>query len=147
MLAARNAIYGLALAPMMTGSLGKRLVTAQFVIDETTAMTTAQRESKLRNFAFWWTALPLFSMWNFGTLIGALLGNSIDPQAFGLDVAFSAAFVAMLAPHLARKKGRQAAALGAVICLALIPFVPVGIPILASGLAIFIGVRPDEEGR
>ena len=147
MLAARNAIYGLALAPMMTGSLGKRLVTAQFVIDETTAMTTAQRESKLRNFAFWWTALPLFSMWNLGTLIGALLGNSIDPQAFGLDVAFSAAFVAMLAPHLARKKGRQAAALGAVICLALIPVVPVGIPILASGLAIFIGVRPDEEGR
>ncbi|NCZ92328.1 MAG: branched-chain amino acid ABC transporter permease, partial [Actinobacteria bacterium] len=101
---------------------------------------------KLRHFAFWWTAIPLFSMWNLGTLLGALLGSAIDPQAFGLDVAFSAAFVAMLAPHLRRKRGRQAAVLGAAICLALIPFVPVGLPILASGLAIIIGVRPDEEG-
>ena len=146
MLAARNAIYGLALAPSFAGSLGKRLVTAQFVIDETTAMATAQNDMKLRHFAFWWTAIPLFSMWNLGTLLGALLGSAIDPQAFGLDVAFSAAFVAMLAPHLRRKRGRQAAVLGAAICLALIPFVPVGLPILASGLAIIIGVRPDEEG-
>jgi 4-azaleucine resistance transporter AzlC len=147
MLAARNGIYGLALAPSFIGSLGKRLVTAQFVIDETTAMATAQTDPKHRHFAFWWTAIPLFSLWNLGTLLGALLGSSIDPQAFGLDVAFSAAFVAMLAPHLARKRGRQAAALGAVICLLLIPFVPVGLPILASGLAIIIGVRPDEDGR
>jgi len=147
MLAARNAIYGLAVAPHMKGSLGKRLVTAHFVIDETTAMMSAQNNPERRRFAFWWTAIPLFVLWNLGTLVGALLGNSLDASAFGLDVAFSAGFVAMLAPHLARRRGRQAAALGAVICLVLIPFVPVGLPILASGLAIFIGVRPDDEGR
>ena len=145
LLAARNAVYGLALAPYFNGSLGRRLVTAQFVIDETTAMMTAQGEPRHRQFAFWWTALPLFSMWNLGTLLGALLGSAIDPQAFGLDVAFSAAFVAMLAPHLTHVRGRQAAALGALICLVLIPFVPVGVPILAAGLAIFIGVRPQEQ--
>jgi len=147
MLAARNAIYGLAVAPHMKGSLGKRLVTAHFVIDKTTAMMSAQNNPERRRFAFWWTAIPLFVLWNLGTLVGALLGNSLDASAFGLDVAFSAGFVAMLAPHLARRRGLQAAALGAVICLVLIPFVPVGLPILASGLAIFIGVRPDEEGR
>ena len=147
MLAARNAIYGLAVAPHMKGSLGKRLVTAHFVIDETTAMMSAQNNPERRRFAFWWTAIPLFVLWNLGTLVGALLGNSLDASAFGLDVAFSAGFVAMLAPHLARRRGRQAAALGAEICLVLVPFVPVGLPILASGLAIFIGVRPDEEGR
>lgn len=145
LLAARNAVYGLALAPHFRDSVGKRLMTAQFVIDETTAMTTAQSNLALRRFAFWWTALPLFTLWNLGTLVGALLGSSIDPQAFGLDVAFSAAFVAMLAPHLAHRRGRQAALLGAVICLALIPFVPIGVPILASGLAILIGVRPASE--
>ncbi|MEY3073742.1 MAG: hypothetical protein RLZZ554_416, partial [Actinomycetota bacterium] len=48
MLAARNGIYGLALAPSFMGSLGKRLVTAQFVIDETTAMATAQSDPKHR---------------------------------------------------------------------------------------------------
>jgi hypothetical protein len=33
-----------------------------------------------------------------------------------------------------------AAACGAVICLALIPFVPIGIPILCASLAVLIGV-------
>lgn len=152
LLAVRNFVYGLALAGRVSTdndgvrlSLPRRLLAAQFVIDETTAMMTAQGEPRHRQFAFWWTALPLFSMWNLGTLLGALLGSAIDPQAFGLDVAFSAAFVAMLAPHLTHVRGRQAAALGALICLVLIPFVPVGVPILAAGLAIFIGVRPQEQ--
>jgi hypothetical protein len=31
--------------------------------------------------------------------------------------------------------------LGAAICVALIPFVPVGIPILCAALAVLVGVR------
>ena len=38
MLAARNAVYGLAMAPHLGGSLGSRLVAAQLTIDESTAM-------------------------------------------------------------------------------------------------------------
>lgn len=141
LLSARNFVYGLALAPIIKGSLRTRLLAAHFVIDETTAMTTAQSEPRLRKIAFWTTALALFSFWNLGTFIGALLGNGIDPQKYGLDVAFTAAFVAMLAPHLRSSKGRQAAALGALICLVLIPSAPIGLPILAAGLAVFIGLR------
>lgn len=141
LLAARNFVYGLALAPLIKGSLQTRLLAAHFVIDETTAMTTAQTDPRLRKIAFWTTAIALFSFWNLGTLVGALIGNGIDPQKYGLDVAFTAAFVAMLAPHLRSSKGRQAAALGAVICLVLIPSAPIGVPILAAGLAVFIGLR------
>lgn len=141
LLAARNGVYGLALAPFIKGSLRTRIFAAHFVIDETTALTTAQSEPRLRKIAFWTTAIALFSFWNTGTLIGALIGSNIDPQKYGLDVAFTAAFVAMLAPHLRSVKGRQAAVLGALICLVLIPSAPIGVPILAAGLAVFIGMK------
>ncbi|MHB1090265.1 MAG: AzlC family ABC transporter permease [Ilumatobacteraceae bacterium] len=141
LLAARNGVYGLALAPFIKGSLRTRILAAHFVIDETTALTTAQSEPRLRKIAFWTTAIALFSFWNIGTLIGALIGSNIDPQKYGLDVAFTAAFVAMLTPHLHSAKGRQAAVLGAIICLVLIPSAPIGVPILAAGLAVFIGLE------
>lgn len=141
LLAARNGVYGLALAPFIKGSVRARMLAAHFVIDETTALTTAQSEPRLRKIAFWTTGIALFLFWNFGTLVGALIGSGIDPQKYGLDVAFTAAFVAMLAPHLKLVKGRQAAALGAVICLVLIPSAPIGVPILAAGLAVFIGLK------
>lgn len=140
LLAARNGVYGLALAPYFGGSIGKRLLTAQFIIDETTAMHMAERDPKLRKIAFWTTAIALYSCWNLGTLLGALAGSAIDPEQFGLDVAFTAAFVAMLYPHLARRRARLAAAIGGAICLIAIPFAPVGLPVLLSGVAIFVGV-------
>ena len=141
LLSARNGVYGLALAPCIKGSLRKRLLAAHFVIDETTAMTTAQTDPRLQKIAFWTTGIGLYSFWNIGTLIGAILGSGIDPQKYGLDVAFTAAFVTMLAPHLRTTKGRQAAVFGALICLVLIPSAPIGVPILAAGLAVFVGVR------
>ena len=141
LLSARNGVYGLALAPCIKGSLRKRLLAAHFVIDETTAMTTAQTDPRLQKIAFWTTGIGLYSFWNIGTLIGAILGSGIDPQKYGLDVAFTAAFVTMLAPHLRTTKGRQAAVFGALICLVLIPSAPIGVPILAAGLAVFVGLR------
>lgn len=144
LLAGRNGVYGLALSPYFGKSLGKRLLAAHFVIDETTAMMTAQTNPRLQKIAFWTTAIALFSLWNLGTLIGALLGSSIDPYTYGLDVGFSAAYVAMLFPHLRTANGRIAAAGGAVLSVVLAPFVPIGLPILASGLAIFVGLRPQK---
>jgi hypothetical protein len=46
----------------------------------------------------------------------------------------------MLVPHLRTSRGRLAALLGALICLALTPFAPVGVPILAASLAVLVGV-------
>jgi predicted branched-subunit amino acid permease len=145
LLAGRNGVYGLALSPYFGESLGKRLLAAHFVIDETTAMMTAQTNPRLQKIAFWTTAIALFSLWNLGTLIGAVLGSSIDPHTYGLDVGFSAAYVAMLFPHLRTVNGRIAAAGGALLSVVLAPFVPIGLPILASGLAIFVGLRPQNE--
>jgi 4-azaleucine resistance transporter AzlC len=147
LLAARNGVYGLALAPHFGGSLGRRLITAQFVIDETTAMHMAERDPRLRKIAFWTTAISLYLLWNLGTLLGALVGSALDPERFGLDAAFTAAFVAMLAPHLVRKRARLVAAIGGAICLVTIPVLPIGLPVLLSGVAIFFGIptKGDES--
>lgn len=146
-LAARNGVYGLAMAPVLTGRLPTRLLAAHLVIDESTAMATAQPDAERQRTAFWATGLTIFVCWNVGTLLGALAGSAIDPQTFGLDAAFPAAYLAMVVPHLRHRTGRWAGIAGAAICLALIPFTPVGVPILCAGAAILLGVPGPREDR
>ncbi|MFM8871670.1 MAG: AzlC family ABC transporter permease [Actinomycetota bacterium] len=145
LLAARNGVYGLALSPSIKGSLAKRMLAAQFVIDETTAMTSAAPDQRSKDWAFWSCAVMLFTCWNIGTLIGALAGSSIDPKTFGLDAAFPVVFVAMVAPHLTTHSGWRAAAIGATVTIALTPFLPIGLPILLSAVGVFVGLLPHED--
>lgn len=140
LLAGRNTVYGVAMSRVIGGSLGRRLVAAQLVVDETTAMAAAQANAAARRFAFWVTALALYACWNVATVAGALAGAVVDVETYGLDAAFPAAFVAMLVPHLATRRGRVAAAVGAAVCLALTPFTPAGVPVLAAAAAILVGL-------
>jgi predicted branched-subunit amino acid permease len=143
LLAGRNAVYGLAMSPILDGSVGSRLLGAQWVIDETTALVTAEDGSERKKTAFWVSAPILYAAWNLGTLGGALIGNSIDPSAFGLDAAFPVMFTAMVVPHLRTRNGRRAAAFGAVTSVALAPFLPVGLPILVCALGMLFGLSPE----
>jgi 4-azaleucine resistance transporter AzlC len=149
LLAARNGVYGLTMARHLDGPLTRRLIAAQLTIDESTAMASAQATPRARVTAFWITGLSVYVFWNLGTLVGALAGSEIDPTTYGLDAAFPAGFVAMVAPQFRTRDGRLAGALGAVICLVTIPFVPVGLSILCAAAAVLIGVRgtalPDGE--
>jgi 4-azaleucine resistance transporter AzlC len=143
LLAARNAAYGVALAPTFGAGhrLRMRLVAAQLVIDETTAMATAQPGRRAREQAFWATGIAVFVCWNIGTALGAVAGDAIgDPEAFGLDAAFPAGFVALAVPHLRTAAGRVAAVGGAVIALALVPLAPAGVPIVAAAGAVLPGL-------
>lgn len=145
LLAARNGVYGLALSPSVKGSLARRMLAAQFVIDETTAMTSAAPDQRSKDWAFWSCAVMLFGCWNLGTLVGALAGSSIDPETFGLDAAFPVVFVAMAAPHLATRSGRRAAFIGAAVTIVLTPFLPVGLPILLASVGVFVGLLPHQD--
>lgn len=146
LLAARNGVYGLAMAKRLPGPLALRLVAAQLTIDETTAMSAAQPDPHTQRVAFWFTGVTLYSCWNLGTLVGALAGSAIDPQTFGLDAAFPAGFVAMVWPLLRHRRSAVAAGLGAVICLVLIPHTPIGVPILCASLAVLVGLAPLADG-
>jgi 4-azaleucine resistance transporter AzlC len=149
MLAMRNAAYGLSLAPILPGRLGRRALEAQLVIDESTAMARAEDDPRAARRAFLATGVSVWVCWNLGTLVGALIGGGLgDPRALGLDAMFPAAFLALLAPQLRRPGAPVAALVGAVIALALLPFAPAGVPVVAAlagvvpGVLVARGVRP-----
>jgi len=142
LLAARNGVYALAMSRLLADSaLGTRLVAAQITIDESTAMATAAGHGPEARRAFWVTGIGVYVFWNLGTVIGALAGSAVDPGVFGLDAAFPAGFVAMLAPLMSQPAHRAAAIGGAAICLVAIPILPVGLPILCAAVAVVFGVR------
>jgi predicted branched-subunit amino acid permease len=146
LLSGRNAVYGLAMSPVLKqGSLASRLLGAQWVIDETTAMVSAETDPATRRTAFWISGAILYASWNIGTLLGALVGSSINPSDFGLDAAFPVMFTAMIAPHLRTSAGRKAALFGAVAAVALAPFMPIGLPILVSALGMLFGISPTTS--
>jgi 4-azaleucine resistance transporter AzlC len=137
LLAARNGMYGLALNRTIRGGRARRLLAAQLVIDESAAMAAAQPERERAEQAFYRTGLSVFLFWNLGTLLGAVGGNAIgDPETWGLDAAFPAGFVALMAPALRTRPGAVAALGGAVIAFVTIPLLPVGAPILVASLAV-----------
>jgi predicted branched-subunit amino acid permease len=115
----------------------KPTLAAHFVIDETTAMAIARDSAPESRFAFWATGIAVFTLWNLGTLIGALATHALpDPKVLGFDAAPPAAFLALLAPRL-RAREPIAVALGAgLIALVCVPFVPAGVPLLIVALVV-----------
>jgi 4-azaleucine resistance transporter AzlC len=149
MLAVRNAAYGLSLAPILPRRLRDRAVLAHLVIDESTAMARAEDDPRTARRAFVATGISVWLCWNAGTLAGALLGSGLgDPRALGLDAMFPAAFLALLAPQLRRPGAPVAAVAGGLIAVAVLPFAPAGVPIIAAlagvvpGVLVARGIRP-----
>ncbi len=152
LLAARNALYGPVVSRFFRGSALRRGLSAHFVIDETTAMASNQADDAAAADAFWWTALWLWSLWNIGSVGGALLGSLIgEPETYGLDAAFPAAFIALLVPHLRRRPGRVAALAGGLLAIAAVPIAPAGVPLLVGALGVIpgwlVGRRGPTEAR
>lgn len=141
MLAARNSLYGLRLAPTLKAYGPRRLLAAQLTIDESTAMSFAQPDQRSARLGFWATGTVVFIVWNLATVVGAASTEAIgDPARFGLDAAVPAALLALVWPQLRRKDASITAVLAAVVALALTPLLPVGLPVLlASVVAIVIG--------
>src|SRR4051812_10161651 len=144
LLGLRNGLYGLRLSPLLRPRGFRRLVAAELVIDESTAMAIAQPTGKLGRTAFWWTGLSVYVLWNLGTLVGALAGEAIsNPADLGLDAAVPAAFLALLAPRLEGREQWTVALTAAAVALAAVPFVPQGVPVLlAAAVGCAFGLRP-----
>jgi len=140
LLGARNTLYGMRLAPLLRPRGVRRLVVAQGTIDETTAMAVVRRDPVLGRLAFWTTFAGCFVVWNTATAIGAVGARALgDPAKYGLDAVIPAAFLALLAPRLRAGAVERRIAVGAgVIALALIPFTPPGIPVLAACAALLL---------
>lgn len=138
LLGARNTAYGFVNVPILRRlHWSARAGATHLVIDETTAIANAQPHEHHRLGAYLWTGITLWLCWNLGTLGGAVAGDALgDPERWGLDAMFPAAFVALLAPQLRQPGAVPAAIAGALIALVLVPLAPVGIPVLASVLGL-----------
>ena len=149
LLGARNAFYGVPVSQMLQPKgWWRRLGTAHFVIDETTAMAVGQPTPPAQRFAFWATGLILFPLWQLGSLAGALIGTAIDPADFGLEAAAPAVFLALLWPRLERWDARLVALAGAAVALALVPVAPAGVPVIAAAaVALVAGLLPRRTAE
>ena len=66
LLGVRNAFYGVPLSEILNPRGWRRLWTAHFVIDETTAMAVGQASRPAQRYAFWATGLILCGCWQTG---------------------------------------------------------------------------------
>lgn len=141
LLNARYLPIGLSVAPSIRGSAPERLLRAQLVVDESWAISNLGRGRHDPRLLFG-AGLTLYAAWVLGTTVGVFAGDALGrPEDLGLDAAFPALFLALLAGQLRGRRSATAALLGGAIALVLIPFVPAGIPIVAAGVACLLGLR------
>lgn len=140
LLNARYLGMSVAVARIFPGRRLRRFVEAQLIVDESWALSG-------RSGRFEWPVLVgagllLYVLWLSSTAVGTLVGGALgDPTDLGLDAAFAALFLGLALPYLRGRRALEAAALGAVITVALIPFVPAGLPLVAAATACLLGLR------
>jgi 4-azaleucine resistance transporter AzlC len=144
---------GITVAPWITGGFWSRLLHAHLTVDETWAVA-AEGHGRWNPQVLLGAGVVLWAAWVGGTVAGVLFGDVIgDPARLGLDAAFPALFLALLAPQLnagastsfltvrGRPRPAVVAAIGgAAIALVLTPFTPAGVPIVAASLACLPGL-------
>ena len=139
LLNARYVPISLSVASIFPGSRGRRLAESQLIVDESWALSG--RSGRFEYAVLVGVGLLFYVLWVGGTAIGTVVGDLLDPEAIGLDAAFPALFLALLAPYLRRRRGLATALVAGAITLALLPVTPPGVPIVAAGLACLIGLR------
>lgn len=160
LLGLRNGLYAVRVSPIVGPGTLKRLVAGHLTIDESTAVSTAQRIPEAQRVGFWATGVIIYVGWNLMTLLGALLGDLLgDVRAYGLDAAAAAAFLGLIWPRLKTLQPVVVAVGAAVVAVVTIPLLPPGLPVLAAALvgvgAGIVGLvrrrrtgqHPDEAGE
>ena len=138
LLNARYVTFSLAVASIFPGSRRRRALESQLLVDESWAL--AGRTGRFEYGVLVGAGLLLYVFWIAGTALGTVAGDLLDPEAIGLDAAFPALFLALLAPYLRNRRALATALVAGGITLVLLPFAPPGVPIVAASLAALIGL-------
>jgi len=139
LLNARYVPLSLAVASIFPGSRRRRAVESQLIVDESWAL--AGRRGRFEYGVLVGVGLVLYVVWVGGTALGTVIGDLLDPEAIGIDAAFPALFLALLAPYLRSRRALLTAVVAGAITLVLIPVAPPGVPIVAASLAALLGLR------
>jgi predicted branched-subunit amino acid permease len=139
----RSLAFGVVMAPALKGPWWRRALWSQLMIDETTAVGSAQPDTRWRRYGYLYAGVVLFTVWNLSTLFGAAVLSSAGDvvEDWGLDAPIPAAFMALLWPRLQDPAQRRCALAGAVIALVATPISPPGVPILLATAAVAAGWR------
>jgi predicted branched-subunit amino acid permease len=141
LLNARFLTMGIAFGPSTTGGRLARALQGQAMVDASWALANRGGGRFDRDFLVGATSLA-YPAWVLGTLAGVLVGDRLgDPQQLGLDALFPAFFLGLLVGEARSRAALLVALAGAAIALALTPFAPPGVPILAASAAVFLGAR------
>jgi 4-azaleucine resistance transporter AzlC len=140
LLNARYAAIGIAIAPAFEGSSLRRLVESQLIVDESWAVAQTG-QGRINRRVLVGAGLVLFPFWVGGTTLGVLFGDVLgDPERFGLDAAFPALFLALLATQVVNRRTVIAAVAGGLIAFVLIPVAPPGVPVIAASAVCLVGL-------
>jgi predicted branched-subunit amino acid permease len=136
---ARYAPISLTVAPAFSGGRLRRLLESQLIVDESWAVSRGSDGSYERRLLVG-AGLVLYVAWVGGTAIGSAAGDALgNPERFGLDAAFPALFLALLVPQVRTRRAVTAALAGGALALALVPFAPAGVPIVAASAVCLLG--------
>jgi 4-azaleucine resistance transporter AzlC len=141
LLNARYLPIGLSVAPWLPGRPLARAAQGQVAVDESWAVSHlggGRYDPRLLVGAgvTIWIAWVVCS--TAGVLAGSVLGN---PETLGLDAAFPALFLALLAGQVRERRLLLAALGGAAVALVMVPLVPPGVPIVAASVVCLAGLR------
>lgn len=141
MMNSRFLAMGAAFAPSLPGPAVLRALQGQAVVDTSWAMALRPDGSFDRHYLFGATSIQ-YVAWAAGTAVGAIGYRLIaDVEALGLDAVFPAFFLALLIAETRTRRAAGVAVAGAAIALALVPFAPIGLPVLVAGTAALVGLR------
>jgi 4-azaleucine resistance transporter AzlC len=140
LLNARYLPIGLSVAAWLPGRPLARAAQGQVVVDESWAISHlggGRYDPRLLLGA----GLTLYAAWVGCSIAGVAAGAIVgDPQDLGLDAAFPALFLALLAGQVRERRLVLAAMAGAVMALATVPFVPPGVPLVAASVVCLAGL-------
>jgi len=132
---------GLAAAPSLRGRKFARAAQGQALVDASWAMAS-RRDGTFDRGILLGSSVPQYVAWTTGTVTGVLArGLVTHPERFGLDAIFPAFYLALLVGELRNRRARGAALLGGLIALALMPWAPSGLPVLAASVAALTALR------
>jgi predicted branched-subunit amino acid permease len=135
------------MASSLKGGPLRRALEGQATVDSSWATGSRGDGTFDRGLVFGMTA-PQYVGWVLGTVVGAYSGGLLaDPEALGLDALFPTFFVGILIADLRRPRARLAAALGGAVALALVPFTPPGVPVLAASVGALVGLAQPDARR
>ena len=138
---ARWLAMGFAVGPSLSGPPLRRFADAQAIVDASFVIASRE-DGRFDRGLLVGATIPQVSAWIAGTIVGVIAGPVLgDPKTLGLDAIFVAFYLALLWDEANRRPALVAAALGGGIAAALMPFAPVGVPMVAASAAALIGLR------